>query len=70
MDKFCEYLHNITKLQLLLLTMDIPESKFELANKPENIRWLARNISIRNSKHKDIEQAIELIKLLLKFKLE
>lgn len=54
-----------TELQVILLTMDIPESKYDVS-KIENVRWLQRNIGIRNSKHKDINKAIELIKFLLK----
>lgn len=65
MDLLAKILITRTELQVLLLTMDIPESKYDVS-KIENVRWLQRNIGIRNGKHKDISKAIELIKFLLK----
>ena len=64
-NKFCDHVNDMTKLKVLLIDMDIPESKFDI-DKIENVRWLQRNISIRNSEHKNFNKAIELIVKLLK----
>lgn len=52
-------------LQTILINMDIPESKLNLDD-ISNIRWLQRNISIRNSNHPLFTMACDLIKELLK----
>lgn len=67
MGDFAMLLVKRTELQIILITMDIPESKYDVS-KIENVRWLQRNITIRNSKHKDINKAINLIKEILKTK--
>ena len=51
-------------LNTLLQPFDIPESRREL-NK-SNIRWLSRNLEIRNGDNPMFETAMGLIKWLLK----
>lgn len=41
----------------LLWSMDIPATRTDVT-KRENVAWLLRNIQVRNSKHKDIREAI------------
>jgi len=48
----------------ILNTMDIPDMRKDLNQ--VNIRWLNRNILIRNSEHPEIERAIKIIRGLLK----
>jgi len=43
--------------------MDVPLSRRD-TNKPENIRWLMRNLSIRNSEHPSFKEVIDVLKLL------
>ncbi len=45
------------RLKEILDTMDIPELR------KTDIRWLNRNVWIRNSKHPDIEEALILIQI-------
>lgn len=51
-------------LKEALKGMDIPENRLELG-KIENIRWLSRNLMIRNSKHKNFNAAMQRIRLIL-----
>lgn len=48
----------------LLNDMDIPIMRREINNR--NLRWLMRNIRVRNGKHPKIKEVIEEIKRLLK----
>lgn len=45
-----------TKLEKLLATMDVPVSRIN------DMRWLLRNLAIRNSEHPNFAEAIKLIK--------
>jgi len=47
------------ELQLLLDTMDVPELR------KTDLRWLLRNLTIRNSENSNFERVISLIKKLL-----
>lgn len=44
------------RLAEILETMDIPEQR------KTDMRWLIRNIGIRNREHKDYEEAVSLIR--------
>ena len=48
----------------LLCEMDIPDMRREINHR--NLRWLMRNIRVRNGKHQRIKEVIEEIKRLLK----
>ena len=50
------------ELQLILNTMDVPEIRKDLNE--GNIRWLGRNLIIRNKNHKDIVKALQILKNL------
>jgi hypothetical protein len=50
-------------LKAILDTMDVPEMRKDLT--PHNLRWLGRNLAIRNSKHDSFPCAIHFIKTLL-----
>lgn len=41
--------------------MDVPEARRDL-NKPENLRWLARNLAINNAEHPDLSTALDEIR--------
>ena len=43
-------------LSEILASMDIPASRREISR--PNVRWLMRNIQVRNSDHPDIDLAI------------
>tara|TARA_B100000214_G_scaffold374388_1_gene356977 strand:- start:1469 stop:1645 length:177 start_codon:yes stop_codon:yes gene_type:complete len=43
--------------------MDVPLSRRD-TNNPENVRWLMRNLSIRNSEHPSFKEVIDVLKLL------
>ncbi len=51
------------KLSVLLNDMDIPEIRRELTT--NNLRWLLRNLGIRNSNHLHFKEVMELIKKFL-----
>ena len=48
------------QLKEILGSMDIPESR------KNDLGWLARNLVIRNSHHARFEEAMKIIKVLLK----
>ena len=50
----------LENLQNILETMDVPEMR------KTDIRWLSRNLGIRNSNHPNFQDAMNLIKELLK----
>ena len=52
------------RLVKILKSMDIPRRRLELSK--NNLRWLARNIAVRNREHPQFEEAFDLIKLFLK----
>lgn len=47
-------------LKDLISDMDIPAERKNI-NKPENVRWLRRNLMIKNSDHPDIREAMALL---------
>jgi len=52
-----------SELAKILDTMDIPALRKELTE--SNLRWLNRNILVRNSQHPDVEKALVIIRQLL-----
>lgn len=50
------------ELKKILDTMDIPEMRKNLES--QDIRWLSRNIMVRNNNHTEINKALELIRIL------
>lgn len=52
------------QLKKILNTMDVPLWKKQVDNQ-HNLFWLIRNLGIRNSDHKDFNEAIEIIKSLV-----
>ena len=52
------------KLKNLLETMELPSERIRNLH-PNNLRWLQRNIRVRNSEHPQIDEALKLIKALL-----
>ena len=52
------------RLKQILDTMDIPEARKSLS--VHNLKWLTRNIDVRNKDHADIKEAWTLILALLK----
>jgi hypothetical protein len=52
------------QLAKILKSMDVPRRRCEFSK--NNLRWLARNIAVRNREHPQFEEAFDLIKLLLK----
>ena len=52
------------ELENILRTMDIPKMRLDV-NKPENLRWLVRNIRVRNSEHPEVDKAHELIRAIM-----
>lgn len=58
------FARKLSALKMLLQPFDIPESRRELTS--ANIRWLSRNLAVRNKDNPMFETAINLIKWLLK----
>ena len=54
-----------SQLAEILKEMDLPETRKNL-NDNSNLRWLTRNMSIRNKKHPRCKKAFKLIKNLMK----
>ena len=48
----------------ILADLDVPQLRMELSRR--NIRWLLRNLRVRNSDHPDIDLAIATLKELAK----
>jgi hypothetical protein len=44
----------------LLSTMDIPDMRRDITD-ISNVRWLLRNIQVRNSDHKDIDEVLAVL---------
>jgi hypothetical protein len=55
----------LTRLHSILIGMDIPNHRLDLT-KPENLRWLSRNIAINNAGHPSFGEAVEIINSGLK----
>ena len=47
--------------------MEVPLNRRD-TSKPENVRWLVRNLPIRNSKHPRFDDVWRVLKLLLRGK--
>ena len=47
--------------------MDVPLSRRD-TSKPENVRWLVRNLSVKNSEHPSFDDVFRVLKLLLRGK--
>ena len=54
----------VSTLLPILPTMDVPIERMRLNR--ANIRWLLRNLRVRNNEHPDIDLAIQLLKDLNK----
>ena len=54
----------VATLLPILPTMDVPIERMRLDR--TNIRWLLRNLRVRNNEHPDIDLAIQLLKDLNK----
>ena len=52
------------RLVAILKTIDIPKRRRERSK--NNLRWLNRNIAVRNSEHPQFKEARDLVPLLLK----
>ena len=52
------------ELKQLLADMDVPPSRLEL--RPEDVRWLSRNLGIRNSAHLNFTRANQLVRDILR----
>lgn len=55
---------SLRTLEKLLHTMDVPWNRRKDLN-PTKLRWLEKNLSVRNSAHKEYPQAIVLIEKLI-----
>lgn len=45
--------------------MEVPLNRRD-TNKPENVRWLFRNLPVQNSKHPSFEEVFRVLKLELR----
>ena len=54
-----------SQLAEILEEMDLPEMRKSL-NDNSNLRWLIRNMRVRNGKHTQCKEALEIIKNLMK----
>jgi len=52
----------------LLNEMDVPSFRKELTN--SNVRWLLRNVRVRNSDHPKLDEAIDALKVLARTNLK
>jgi len=50
----------MTWLAELLSTMDIPDMRRDIT-KIDNVRWLLRNIAVRNGKNEQVSEAIAVL---------
>jgi hypothetical protein len=53
------------RLKEILATMDIPEMRQDINNE-SNLRWLQRNLAIRNGAHAEAGEALLIIRDLLR----
>ena len=49
------------RLMAILDTMDVPEMRIDL-DKPANVRWLLRNVAVRNVNNAGLREALTLLK--------
>lgn len=54
----------LTETQEILFFMDLPIMRRD-TSKPENVRWLLRNLSVKNSNNPDFNRMIELLRGLM-----
>ncbi len=64
--KNIDQLEKEIELSHLLKTMDIPEMRRYTLGKLSTLRWLMRNLSIRNAGKPETKQALEIIKELMR----
>ena len=53
-------MNELDKLQKLLEGIDVPEMRRDLS-RPGNVRWLLRNVCVRNTKSDSLTEAIRLL---------
>ena len=58
-------MNDTEKLQKLLGDLDLPEMRKD-TSKPSNVRWLLRNIGVRNSRSNNLTETIRLLLLINK----
>ena len=56
---------DLNRLVDVLGGMDIPSSRHDI-DKPENVRWLLRNLAINNSNHPEFPAVLVALKTLEK----
>ena len=52
-------------LERVLLEMDIPDMRRDLS-RASNLRWLLRNIRVRNGNHPRVVEVLDKLKVLLR----
>lgn len=63
-DPTQDIINLIDELNDILHSMDLPEWRINNLS-ANNLRWLQRNILVKNSSHSKIKRAVELIKWML-----
>lgn len=58
--------NTIQRLEKLLKSMDIPSNRKYI--NLNNLKWLHRNLVVRNSSNPDLEEAMKLVNLAIKYK--
>jgi len=53
------------QLQLILSSMDVPEIRQDLS-RLANVRWLQRNLGVRNGGHPQLKECFAMLRLLAK----
>ncbi len=46
---------------VLMRTFDVPDSRRDITNL-SNVRWLLRNLRVKNSAHKKIDETLDMLK--------
>ena len=64
--KNLDQLEKEIELSHLLKTLDIPEMRKHTLEKASTLRWLMRNLAIRNAGKPETVEALEIVKELLK----
>ncbi len=52
-------------MKFFLNTMDVPAMRRNVAD-PANLRWLSRNLAVKNSSHPDLKPCLTLIREALR----
>lgn len=55
-------MNDTERLLHLLESMDVPAMRREF--KPENLRWLSRNLAVNSSSHPNFDEAAKLVSRL------